>query len=55
MKYTSPSYLKTTIESNDVITASKDFAVSESGTTSSGSKIYDAIVDINDYLAGASK
>jgi hypothetical protein len=55
MKYTSPSYLKTMVETNDVITASKDFTVSESGTTSSGDKIYDAIVDINDYLAGANK
>ena len=59
MKYIAPSYLRTAIESKDVITASTgngaEFEVTQSGTTSTGNKIYDAIVDINDYLTGLGK
>lgn len=55
MKYIAPSYIRTAIETKDVITASADFSISESGTTSTGNKIYDTLVNINDYLSSLGK
>ena len=53
--HTAPSYNCTKVEAQDVITASVFASVSENGTTSNGNKIYDAAVDINDYLANLGK
>ncbi len=57
MKYTAPSYQMTRVEAEDIITASAGttFEVSQNGTTSNGNAIYDAMVDINDYLANLNK
>ena len=55
MKYLAPSYTYTRVETEDVITASSFVSVSENGTTSEGNKIYDAAVDINEYLANIGK
>lgn len=57
MKYIAPSYELVGIETEDVITTST-FApeVSANGTNANnGNVIYDALVDINDYLSSLGK
>ena len=60
MKYTAPSYKMTRVEAEDIITASTGnagFTVGANGqnNVNNGNPIYDAMLDINDYLANLNK